>query len=103
MPGMKEYAYTWTFTSTGTGTFVNADWADDHTFYVDTAEGSSGSFQFLTRRDGSTVTVNLGSSGTLAASSGLLVRLVGVFDQIAPRVKTLTSTGTIVVKAVGQS
>lgn len=103
MPGMKEYGYTWTFTSTGTGTFIDAGWADDHSFYAETAGGSTASLQFLTRRNGSTVTFNLGSSATLAAVANTVVRLTGALDEVAPRIKTLTSTGTVYVQVLGQS
>jgi hypothetical protein len=103
MAGMKEYDYPWTFTSTGIGTWANVTWARQHTFLVETAAGSTCSMQMLTRRKGSTAVSVLGSSATFGASSQIAITVTGNFFEVAPRIKTLTSTGTVYVQGIGNS
>jgi len=97
---MLAYSGGKAFTSTGTSHWQEARYALEHSVGIETAAGSTGAFQILTRSKGGTATSVL-SSGTMGASSLTTNIYAGVYHEIAVRVKTLTSTGTLTAKWFG--
>lgn len=103
---MSEFNYPWSFTSTGDGNRVDGRTVFEWTFYIETAAGTTATVEILSARDTTSTTVGvvLGSSQTL--DSGSLTRILqftGPFCAIWPRVASMTSTGTVIVRGLGVS
>jgi hypothetical protein len=101
---IPEVDYTWTFTSSGTGTKIAGSVAREWTFHCECPAGSTAHVEIQAfRTDASTALgVVQGSSQTLnsSAGTGVVLGLTGPLAWVAPRCIAITSTGTLVVRAV---
>ena len=100
---MLEYKRTWTFTSTGASAWEDAYLANQHTFNIETAAGSTATVQIESRRSGSTVSAVVGASVNMGASSMVPLMVSGAYDQVRAHVTDMTSTGTVIVQGFGNS
>jgi hypothetical protein len=98
---LLEFDRNWTFTSTGAGGWQDAYTADNVTFYVETAPGSTATVVLEHRRQGSSLTVAFATAINLSQAASTSQAYSGAYYQVRARVSDMTSTGTVYVQAVG--
>jgi hypothetical protein len=97
---IPEFNRLWTFTSTGAGTWENAQTAQNITFVLETAPGSTATVLLQHRRSGSTLVTQF-SSVNMGAAESTSFSYSGAYFEIRPRVTDKTSTGTVYVQGIG--
>jgi hypothetical protein len=96
-----EYDRLWTFTSTGAGTWQDAHWAQNVTFHIETAAGSTATVVLEQRRHGGSAAAAFEAAINMGASSAVTRAYSGAYYQVRPRVTDITSTGTVYIQGIG--
>lgn len=97
---LLEFDRLWTFTSTGASAWEKAGWAQNVTFVLEAAPGSTATVQLEHRRKGSTL-VSLFKSVNLDANTSTSAAYQGSYYEVRARVTDKTSTGTVYVQGIG--
>ena|SRR3990167_822655 len=103
---LTELDKTWRITSSGTpSTHVGGNAVAEWTFHIVTGAGSTATVEIQAFADTASTSagVVMGSSQALASSGGehLVLQFTGPMGAVAPRVVHMTSTGIVVVRAIG--
>ena len=102
-----ELDKTWRATSTvATSTRVNGAGVQEWTIHAVTPAGSTATIEVhaFQSTESTAVGTKMGSSQVLASSAageGVVIQFTGPIGGLAPRIVSMTSTGTVVVRVLG--